>query len=236
MAHAAFAARIADSCGAPDALLADYLIEQRLDTPGIEEPLFLARARETGVRVWLKCAATGAAPARRIANEAQLLRHLNHPHITSLAAASAPDGAAWLAYAWQAGTPLSTARLDELPQVDRVRLALDLLATVGYLQGLEQPVAHNHLELESLWVSSELCWLRLAQFGEAVADAGAEELAAERKAAWRLALKLAQPAAGAESQMQAAAQGWMAQGGAEALAVLLGRLKLLLLEQVAQDL
>jgi hypothetical protein len=236
MAHAAFAARIADSCGAPEALLADYLIEQRLDTPGIEEPLFLARTRETGVRVWLKCAGTDPASARRIANEAQLLRRLDHPHITGLATASAAGDTTWLAYAWQAGTQFSAARLEGIAQVDRARLALDLLATVGYLQGLEQPVAHNHLGLESLWVSSELRWLRLAHFGEAVVDASADELTAEREAAWSLALKLAQPAAGAEAQLQAAARDWLAQGGAEALAALLGRLKLLLLEQVAQDL
>ena len=235
MAHAAFAARIADSHGAPEALQAYYLIEQRLDTPGIEEPLFLARTRGNGVRVWLKSAGPGADSPRRIAAEAQLLGRLSHPHVVSLAQ-SAPEGAAWLTYAWQAGTPLSSARLEALAMVDRLRLALDLLATVGELQGLEQPVAHNHLVLESLWVSSELCWLRLAHFGEAVEGASSAELAAEREAAWSLALKIAQPEAESLAGLQAAAQGWLAQGGTDELAALLGRLKLLLLVQVAQDL
>jgi hypothetical protein len=235
MAHAAFAARIADSHGAPDALLAKYLIERRLDTPGIEEPLFLARTRENGVRVWLKCAGTEAGSARRISAETQLLAGLDHPHIIGLAP-GIPEGATWLAYTWQAGTPLSVARLEGIASVDRVRLALDLLATVGYLQGLEHPVAHNHLVLESLWVSNELSWLRLAQFGEAIVDASAADLAVEREVAWSLALRIAQAEADITAELQAAAQGWLAQGGTEALAALLGRLKLLLLVQVAQDL
>ncbi len=41
MAHAAFAARISDARGAPDALQADYLIEHVLETPGFAEPVFL---------------------------------------------------------------------------------------------------------------------------------------------------------------------------------------------------
>lgn len=234
MAHAAFATRIADSRGAPEVFQAAYLIEQALEIPGLLDPIYLARERGAGVRTWLKHAGDKDGGAR-IANEARLLSRLEHPHIIQAVHSELAAQPPWLAYAWQAESPLNNLRLQGFAPVDRSRLALELLETIGYLQGLAEPVAHCKLELASLWVTPELGWLRLAQFGQAVAGAGHDELQADRSSAVRLVLQLAQPDGGAGPALESAAQEWI-DHGEDALLELKHVLRLLALARIAADL
>jgi hypothetical protein len=235
MAHAAFAARISDSRGAPDVLQADFLIEHLLDTPGFEEPVYLGRDRDGGVRSWLKHSSGDPASAARIAAEAKLLPRLDHPHVIRLLRSTVEAQTPWLAYMWQAEAPMNPARLAGMPAVNRARLAQELLDTVGYLQDLAEPVAHQRLELGALWVSSELCWLRLAQFGEAATGASLDELMADRNAAVRLILQLAQPEGKMAHEIELTAQAWIDRGE-DTLLELKRALKLLTLERITEDL
>lgn len=235
MAHAAFTARISDARGAPDALQHEFLIEHRLDTPGYEEPVYLGRDRQTGIRNWLKHATGEADSAARIINEARLLPRLEHPHIIRIARDAAQSASPWLAYAWQAEAPLASSRLSSLSSTSKARLAQELLAAVGYLQDLAEPVAHQHLGLGALWVTSELCWLRLAHFGQASIGASVDELAADRNAAVRLLLQLTQPEGQMAHGLEITAQAWIDRGE-EALLDLQRMLKLILLERITEDL
>jgi hypothetical protein len=222
--------------GAPEAVQAAYLIERRLDLPYWAEPIYQARNRASGKRVWLKCSDGSADSVSRIGREGRLLKLLAHPNVLPSAATDGPADAACLAYPWGAEAPLESLAPAGWSAPDRARLALALQDVVSHLQSLPEPVAHTSLRADTLWVTPGIHWLKLVGFGSAVEGASPEQLQADREAAWRIICQLAGPSPSSQGgSLDEAGRDWVEHGEASADA-LKRALKLSLLEYVTTDL
>ncbi|GEM_PF-2431465 len=188
-----FTARATEVTGAPDVVQAGFLLESRLDLVTTTEPVYLGRDRGTGQRFWIKCPDGTAESDQRIAAEHAILGGIQHPHVLQLVDEPQASSTPFLLFAWQAEQPLTATLLDSLPATDRVRLAADVLDVIQFLQTMDQPVVHGGLDLENLWATPLVRWVRLAGFNRAQAEAPADELEAERRGALKLLGQLIGP-------------------------------------------
>lgn len=233
-----FTAMATESWGAPEAVQAAYLLEQRLDLLSSNEPVYLSRERGTGQRFWVKCDDGTAESIARLAQEKAVLAGFEHPHILPLKADMSSDDAHWLVFHWQGEQPLTESILSSLTQCDRVRLAMDLLDTVNNLHAGEKPIAHGHLELECLWVTPLTHWLRLCCFGHAMIAANEQDLSADRQAAAGLLTNILcvdEASTGLSSELNDAVSQW-ADGTPGASEQFQGLLKRMMLSCVTVDL
>lgn len=188
-----FTARATEVTGAPDVVQAGFLLESRLDLVTTTEPVYLGRERGTGQRFWIKCPDGTAESDQRITGEHAILGTIQHPHVLQLVDEPQQASTPFLLFAWQAEQPLTAALLDELPATDRVRLAADVLDVIQHLQTMDQPVVHGSLDLENLWATPLVRWVRLAGFNRAQAGAPADDLQADRRSALKLLGQLIGP-------------------------------------------
>jgi hypothetical protein len=185
-----FTARVTESWEVPEAIQALFLLERPVEHSGEGAPMFQVRQRDTGRRLWLKCAGPDEWSGERLVAEATILTAAKHPHILSLEADFSGAEPRHLVYPWQAERPLDDTTLQQLSDPDRVRLALDLVNTVAHLQALDPPVVHTTVSLARMWVTPGTSWLRLAGFDASHLAAGAEELTADRAAVWDVVSQL----------------------------------------------
>ncbi len=227
-----------ESWGAPEAVQAAYLLEQRLELLSSSEPVYLGRERGTGQRFWVKCDDGTAESSARLAQERAVLAGFEHPHILPLKADMSSDDAHWLVFHWQGEQPLTESSLSSLTQCDRVRLAMDLLDTVNHLHASEKPIAHGRLELEYLWVTPLAHWLRLCCFGHATIAASEQALSADRQATADLLtniLGVDETSTGLSSELKKALSQW-ADGTLDTSEQFKGLLKRMMLSCVTMDL
>jgi len=230
-------ARLTDTFGAPEVVRALYLIERRLELPGWDEPVFLARTLGSGCRAWLKCSDGSAESSQRLVDETVLHAKLGHPHILQLAGDGALDPAVCLAYRWEVEAPLSGGKPKRRGETGPLRIAAALLDVIGFLQQSDLPIAHCRLALDALWVTHEISWLKLAGFGRAHEGADEEALAADRRMAWQIIREQAAGGGskGAKGALDSAGLAWVEQGAPQAEG-LRDALRLEMVEHVAADL
>lgn len=177
-----FTVRATEAWGAPEDVQAAFLLENKLDLTATTEPVFLGRERGTGHYLWIKCTDGSHDSLARLNREEQLLGRLAHPHILPLIADHDYGTGNYLLYRWQGEHPLDMATLTRMPGVDRARLINDLLDTLHYLQTQSSPVAHGSLQLENLWITPNVHYLRLTGFNSAEIGADNDLLRADRQA------------------------------------------------------
>jgi hypothetical protein len=228
-----FHTRITEAWGAPAGVRDNFLLERMVELPsGVK--LLCGRERTSGIRRWLKFAATPEHEAA-IALESAALTACAHPHLAALIQASEPGSAPWFALEWQGEAPLDEEAWQRLPAIDRLRLAPALVSVVEALASSQ--VAVPDLSLEHLWVSPALHWLRVVGLPGAVPQAGPDSIRETRRAAAALLERMiTAPEAGqAEASLAGLVSNW-SEDGDQALAALAGELDRALLVAVTADL
>ncbi len=177
-----FHTRITETWGAPVVVGDRYLLERLVEHPS-DDRIVCARERDTGIRRWVKFAATPEQESSLL-NELAVLRIASHQVIAALAAANQAGEPGWYAVEWQGEVPLDDEHLHRLPAIDRLRIANLLVNLVEYLIGLR--VALPSLCLEQLWVTPALHNLRLVGLPGVQTNAQADAIGRMREAAARI--------------------------------------------------